>query len=186
MNDNPYEAPSANLLDHSAGSESVSIREAHIKHEASIKSIGILYYIGGATMLLAAPGLLLISNETGMGFDELSGVGVSVLYAILGVISLIVGRGVRTLRRWVKVPVAILSGLGMLSIPIGTLINGYILYLIFSEKGKTVLSDDYKKIIKLTPEIRYKTPKWVWVLAFILIAFITLAVYFAVSGGALH
>ncbi len=188
MNDNPYKAPNANLLDSSAESESVSIREAHIKHEASVKSIGVLYYFGGASMLLAAAGMLLVSSETDSALGDLEAVGVrlGVFCLIFGVASLIVGRGLRTLSKWVRIPVGILSGLGLLSIPVGTIINGYILYLVFSAKGKTVLSDDYKPIIMLTPEIKYKTPKWVWVLVFILIACFALAMYFTFYGASLH
>jgi hypothetical protein len=37
------------------------------------------------------------------------------------------------------------------------LINGYILYLVFSEKGRRVFSPEYQEIIRQTPHVKYQT-----------------------------
>ena len=49
----PYAPPTARVDDvsESANPEAEAIRLAHIKHEASIRSVGILYYIGSAATM---------------------------------------------------------------------------------------------------------------------------------------
>ena len=68
-------------------------------------------------------------------------------------------------------------------IPIGTVIGLYMLYLLFSPKGSKVLSAEYRDIVLLTPDIRYRMPRWFWImiLSFVLIlaAFIAF-VFFSV------
>lgn len=148
--------------------EWVEIREAHIKHEASIRSIGLLYYLGALFMLLGALGMLVGGSVAGTSGAATEGAGfilvIGVIYLVFGVISIWVGRGLRRLKRWVKIPVTILSALGLLSIPIGTLINGYILWLLHSEKGKMVFSEEYAEIVEATPEVKYRTSIIVWIL----------------------
>ena len=68
-----------------------------------------------------------------------------------------------TLASWVKIPVGLLGGLGLLNYPIGTVINSAILYIIFCKKGRTVLSKEYEEIIAATPDVRYKTSVVTWV-----------------------
>jgi len=92
------------------------------------------------------------------------------------------GHGLRTLKPWTRIPVAILSGLGMINIPIGTLFGGYILYLMLSEKGKIVFSEDYRRIIDATPHVKYRTPVLVLILGVLLILMIGIGVFVAVHG----
>ena len=94
----------------------------------------------------------------------------SFIFFVLGIGQFCVGYGLRRLKRWSRVPSGILSGLGLLAIPIGTLINAYILYLIFSKKGKMVFSDEYHDIIKQTPHIKYRTSIVIWVVLGVLLA----------------
>jgi hypothetical protein len=54
--------------------------------------------------------------------------------------------------------------LGLCAVPVGTLINGYILYLVASEKGATVMTEQYRQIVEQTPHIIYKTSAIVWFL----------------------
>lgn len=164
-------------------SEWAAIRQQHIKHEASLRSVGVLYYIGAIFGLLAAFGMLSGVLLGGLGGEEISMlVGILVFYFIFGIASIFIGRGLRQLRPWVKIPVTIFSGLGLLSIPIGTLINGYILYLMYSEKGKVVFSPEYQEIRDATPDIKYQTSKLAWgVLIVLVIALVAIIV--SVSVG---
>ena len=154
-------------------SEWVAIRELHIKHEASIRSIGLLYYLGAFFVLLGAFGMLVGGGlaSTSDGGAEGTGfmLGFGVGYLALGVFLFVMGRALRRLKRWVKIPVTILSVLGLLNIPIGTLISGYILWLLHSEKGKMVFSEEYAEIVEATPEVKYKTSILVWILLGLLI-----------------
>src|SRR4030095_8127226 len=94
-----------------------------------------------------------------------------------------VGTGLRRLRRWARIPTGILSGIGLLGFPIGTIINGYILYLIFSQKGKVVFSDEYRAVIEQTPHIKYRTSIVVWIVLGLLLLLIAAGIIAAVIGG---
>ena len=76
----------------------------------------------------------------------------------------------------IKIPATIFSAIGLLSVPIGTLINGYILYLIYSAKGNMVFSEEYRKVIAATPNIKYKTSIIIWIFLGIVVLGIAAAV----------
>jgi len=146
------------------------IRNEHIKHEASVKSVGLLYFLGGT-------GFALLGLVSCMG-GTFASIMIGLALAGVGAGQIVVGVGLRRLRSWARIPTGILSGLGLLGFPMGTLINGYILYLIFCQKGATVFSDDYKQVIAETPHIKYRTSIIVWIflgLLFFLIVFALIA-----------
>ncbi len=58
---------------------------------------------------------------------------------------LVVARGVRKLAPWARITTIVLAAIGLLGFPVGTLINGYILYLMLSKKGKRIFEDDYRR-----------------------------------------
>jgi len=147
------------------------IRNEHLKHEASVKSVGFLYYIGGIAFLLGGAGGVIISLSSNSNGAEALGraVGSTTVFVILGIGLLYVGYGLRGLKRWARIPCGILSGIGLIGFPVGTLINAYILYLIFSKKGKMVFSDEYKDVMAQTPHIKYRTSIVVWILVGLLV-----------------
>ena len=49
---------------------------------------------------------------------------------------------------------------GSSGFPIGTLINGYVLYLLLSQKGRTIFTDAYRRVVTETPHVKYRTPIW--------------------------
>jgi hypothetical protein len=53
---------------------------------------------------------------------------------------------------------------------LGTLINGYILYLLLSAKWEMVFSAEYRDIIDATPHIKYRTSILIWMLLGIIVA----------------
>jgi hypothetical protein len=164
-----------------ANSAAEAMRNEYLKHEASVKSIGVLYYLGGAGLMLAGIVTLFAS---GTDFSGIGGIIISALLFLVGAGQLWVGTGLRRLRSWARVPTGILSGLGLIGFPFGTIINAYILYLIFSKKGKTVFSDEYQAVIEQTPNIKYRTSIVVWVLlglVLVLIAFGVVAAFLSRS-----
>jgi len=64
---NPYAAPAAPVEDVSANAEAEAIRKAHISHEASIKAVGLLYYLGGIGVTLAALAGLVGAKDASVG-----------------------------------------------------------------------------------------------------------------------
>jgi hypothetical protein len=126
------------------------IRKDHIKHEASVKSVGFLYFLAAAFLILAGVGGLISGEGPNMV--------VGLVFAGLGIL-----------------PTAVLSGIGLIGFPLGTIINGYILYLVLCQKGRTVFSDEYKRVIEQTPHIKYKTSIIVWIFLGLLLLLIGLA-----------
>jgi len=151
------------------------IRKDHIKHEASVKSVGTLYFLA-ATFLLIAGVAGVITND---GVEMVLGL----VLACLGGLQIWVGVGLRRLKPWARIATAIVSGFGLLGFPLGTLINGYILYLVLSQKGRTVFSEDYQRVIEQTPHIKYKTSIIVWIFLGLLCLLIGLALLGFLFGG---
>jgi hypothetical protein len=160
---NPYAAPAALVEDVAANPEADAIRRAHIGHEASIKAVGILYYVGG--VLVAAGGIATLRAELAMALG----------LVVVGILQLFAGWGVRGLRRWGRILGCILSALGLLGFPIGTLINAYILYLFLSKKGRTIFAPEYQDVIAATPDVKYRTSIVVWIVLGLLVILVAAA-----------
>lgn len=190
---NPYAAPSASPYAGYAPpgmsqSEAERIRRELINHEASIKSVGSLYLLSAIFCgfgLLVVVGLVIASLSGANEGAETLGVtlGLSLLYVLLGAASYWIGKGLRQLDVKVRTPTVVLSAIGLLGFPFGTLINAYIIYLLVGEKGKRVFSPDYQEIIRATPHIQYKSP-WLMgcLIGIVLIAVIT-AIFFYFSSN---
>ena len=89
MEINPYAAPQSQVLQ--ATSEDELTRRSHINTEATIKSVGILYYLGALALTLVG-GSALASGNPGRGVDDLA----------IGVIILILGIGLVYALPWLK------------------------------------------------------------------------------------
>ena len=159
---NPYAAPAAPVDDVAANAEAEAIRRAHISHEASIKAVGFLYYLGGVGVTLVAAASLLGAKD--------ASVMLTLLLIALGVTQFFAGWALRALRPWGRIVGCVLSGLGLLAFPIGTVINAYILYLFLSKKGSTIFAPEYQDVIAATPEVKYRTSILVWIFLALLVA----------------
>lgn len=148
----------------SAHAESDSIRREHIGHEASIKSVGILYFVGGGMLVLAG-----VTSTVAAMRESLVSMVPALFLLLLGAVQIWTGAGLRSLLPWSRIVSGVISGIGLLGFPLGTLVNGYILYLLFCRKGATVFSPAYRQVILATPHIKYRTSMVVWVLLGIVI-----------------
>jgi hypothetical protein len=167
---NPYAVPTARVEDVAQDSEAEAIRSAHISHEASIRSVGILYYLFGGLLVLVVAVQVLTTPLYGGWLPTAA-------LLVLGVGEIAVGWGVRALWRWARFAGCVVSVLGLFWFPIGTLLNGYILYLLASKKGGTVFSPEYKSVIAATPHIKNKTSVVVWVFLALLIGLSVLSMF---------
>lgn len=161
-------------------SQAEAIRNEHLKHEASIQSVGILYYLGGTVLALMGLVGALGGLTSGQG-EGAGGFVVGFFFLLLGVGQFIVGRGLRKLRPWARTPTTILSCFGLLGFPLGTLINAYILYLVLSAKGRMVLSEEYNQVVAQTPHIKYRTSIVVWIFLGFVVLGLALLVFFATA-----
>lgn len=153
----------------SGNPDAPEIRRLHIGHEASVKAIGMLYYIGAAGLLVVGIIALIGAAQGEMAVN----IGIGLAMLAFCALYVWIGRGLRTLNPKVKIPAGVLAGIGLIGFPVGTLINGYILYLLFSQKGTMVFSDDYKQIIADTPDVKYRTSVIVWIfLALLVVLFV--------------
>ena len=157
-------------------SDAEQVRQSHISHEASIKSMGLLYYLGAVIGLFYT--ILLLFNlgimvfTYGLTADLLATILLASITIFCGGVTFLnywVARGLRRLDQRVRTPAIVLSAIGLLGIPIGTLISIYFLWLLLSKKGQYIFSDEYAGIIALTPHIKYKTSIIVWVFVGILL-----------------
>lgn len=163
--------------------EVVQIRQQHLKHEASLRSVGILYFLGSISFfVMAAAGITgMVSGGTSVD-NFAGGIGEVAAGLIFGIGFLYLGQMFRSLSRHILIPGTILACLGLLAIPLGTIINLYILYLMHSKKGKMVLSPEYKEIIQQTPQIKYKTSPLVVGLLLILLAGLAFVFIMVIMG----
>ena len=176
---NPYAPPRTYVNDVvSAGSHADSIRQEHIKHEASIRSVGTLYYLSGALLLVVMVALMAGARGAIEGPFGVFGAVLLGVYGGMGALSIAVGHGLRSLRPWARTACIVVSIIGLLGIPLGTLINAYILYLMLSAKGKRIFEPDYLAIVEATPLIKYRTSVVVWVFVGLLLVLI-LGIIFA-------
>lgn len=171
MND-VWTPPQSKLQDPTLASEDVvEMRRRHLKHEAAVKSIGTLYYLG-AFFLTIAGAVMFLEDKSSLGMR----IVICGFLVGLGALQFWVGRGLRGLKPWARIPTGVLSGIGLLGFPMGTLINGYILYLVFSAKGATVFSEEYQEVIAQTPDMKYGTS----IIAWAFLGLIVLVIAFAV------
>jgi hypothetical protein len=169
-----WSPPKAELRDvgPSENPEAVDIRQRHINHEASVRSAGTLYYLSGILLILAgAVGMF----NNGIIPGPTRNIIFSAFFFGLGALQFWIGSGLRGLKSRGRIGGGIISTIGLLGFPMGTLINAYILYLLFSSKGATVFSKEYQQVIAQTPDIKYRTSIIVWIFLALLVALVGFA-----------
>jgi hypothetical protein len=204
MSENPYEptgsAYGSGSLDSNVElSQAEIVRKSHLSHEANLQSFGCLYTLGGilgiiGSIFYVAMGVFILAGglpaqpaNQNVPVPNTNPAAAGLVVALLGlvflaisVLQLLGGRAMQTLNPKGKVLAIIISAIGLLGFPCGTLLSTYLLYLLLSTKGEMVFSDRYKEIIQATPHIKYKTSIIVWIFLFLLIAVILMGIIAAV------
>ena len=175
VSENPYQTPLAPDPGFTPAGDipgsPEDIRRKHLGHEASVKSIGLLYYLSGGCLMLIPIGILAECLTKRASTHDLLPAAV-----LLGMAApqIAVAAGLRRFKSWSRVGGIILGAIGLLAFPVGTLIGGYIIYLLVCAKGSVIFSPEYKEIIAATPHLKRKTSVIIWVL---------LAIALLVLGG---
>ncbi len=153
---NPYTPPSAPVDDVNGkrDPQAEKIRMEYIKHETSLKAVGILFYAYGA---LVMGGYGVLAKTTDLSWIRSAHSASAVLAILFVLISItyisFVGRGLRTLEPWTYRPTVAIAVIGLLGFPFLTLISAYVLWLVLSKKTRFVLSQEYAEIIAATPNV---------------------------------
>ena len=163
-----------------------SIRRSYLSHESAIKGFGLLYGIASVFYILFASAAVVLSV---FAFRAEGGVaaGVFVLiyaavYFTFGGLTALVCSGLYKLSDVGKIGGIIFAVLGLCAIPFGTILGGYLLFLLLSEKGNFVFSNNYRSIVKQTPHIRCTIPVFIWIILGLgVLLFLVVAVFFV--GG---
>lgn len=151
-------------------SEIERIREEHLTHETNLKGIGALMILGSVLMGIGVLGTAASRTLTGVEI---------IIPGLLLLVVFWLGIQYRRLSPSVRIPGTLFACIGLLGFPVGTLLNGFVLYLIHSEKGKMVLSKDYQAIVAATPHIKYKTSKVAWAVLIIIVVVIVVGIVLA-------
>lgn len=172
--DNPFQPPQADeqRRDREEWQDLVALRRYHLGHELSIRWLASVYAI-------AAAGLLWLAFEAYLRQGEWS-LDRPILYASAGIASAWAYHGMRRLAPWGKWPVLMAAALGLFISPLFIPLNGYGLYLAFSEKGQRVFSAGYWTVIRRTPTVETngfagRLIVWILVAMCVCIAFVLLA-----------
>ncbi|MBN2578928.1 MAG: hypothetical protein JXB10_08050 [Pirellulales bacterium] len=198
MNDsqNPYAAPKTDVFSQPTApieeADAEVIRRNHIAVEASIKSIGTLYFIGSGSIIVGGIiGLFAAFAENGpativrridtRGFWVLF--GFVCFYALLAALGIWVGIGLRRLKRSAWIAAGVFSSLGLFAFPVGTLINAYILSLLLRKKGQYVFTPEYKAIIQQTPHVKYRFSVLIWIFLILFIILPLMSVLWLLAVG---
>lgn len=168
MEMNPYAPPQAQVLLAPSSVPDELIREEYIVTEAAIKSVGVLYYLGAFASIFVGGVLLL--------FSRMNGETVQMLFGVFllggGMIHGVIAYGLRGLQGWARIPTIILSCIGLIGFPVGTLISIYVLVKVTGKQGRFVLTPEYRQIIAATPHVKDKTS----ILARMLVALLLITV----------
>lgn len=186
--------------DTSAPGYAEEIRKKHINHEASVKSIGTLYFLGGIISLIVAVVYLSLAVTTISGsgrprnFQPGGQPPVGLLIAVLLVTGIVFGLvsvaqiwiawGLRGLKPYARIGGIVLSAIGLLGFPVVTIISAYVLYLLISEKGVYIFTPHYQEVIKMTPHIKYKSSIIVKIFLYLLLFFVALTILMVVISFA--
>ena len=199
--ENPYASPTVDVSSvPSTGavpSDAERIRREHISHEASVKSIGLLQYVGGALMSLSGiAGLLLFAaNPRADAVGAIFGP----IYIVLGILSFVLGYNLRKLRGWARWTTVVVTSIGILfmlsglavaildlvranvslvglTVPVAAflliaLIPFCVVGLLVARKSRVIFSESYRQVIEQTPHIKYGMS---FVLGVVLFVFVSL------------
>ncbi len=186
---NPYASSSPHSLGaHTGGGQSDAIRRENLSHEASVRSIGLLYLIGAVLMMFVGlvgviMGIVTLTRGGDAATAGVIAIVVSIVYSAMGGLNWFIGSGLRNLQNWARITAGIFAIPGLLGIPVGTLISAYFLYILLSKKGEFVCSEHYRRVVASTPHIKYKTSIVIWIFVGCLVLLITAGVVAAILAG---
>ena len=165
---NPYLPPRAEIL--ATDADASRVRHEHLRTEGHLKALGWLLL----TLALTQPVTkMLRARFLGRMFDvEVDLTRPPLEYLIQSAVLLVLGAGLIKLRRWAgllaTISAAILIIMNLLELPNGFLgafvaiiVNAFILRLLLTAKVRTVFSENYRTVLRLTPLVPSPVARWI-------------------------
>jgi hypothetical protein len=159
-----------NATDVEMGSEAEnaeSIRRQFLHHERAVGSIGSLFFISSLMSLLASISVVAIPFAIkAMERPQINVPPLRLFLAIsLCLIGLVVLQSLVTiaLRRRLshaREAAMLIALIGLLAVPFGTIFGVYILIVLGAKATPYVMSDDYRKVIRATPQYDAAPLSW--------------------------
>lgn len=188
-NSNPYAAPQtvdwAQDTHFDDADVAESLRHRHLFHEAAIRSYSWIFFAVGFLFTLAIISFFEVFITKSQPWWLLEAM-VMLLAFVFGLVQIFVGFGLRSLTNFGRIGGSLLSIMGFLLFPIGTIPSSYLLYLFWSEQGKVVFSDQYRAAMRATPHIRYETSRLIKFFATLLGSTILFCVFIIVIAEVLN
>lgn len=162
---NPYLPPKAGL--HPAGSHAEETRQLHLEHEAGVRGLGLFILLVGLAMVWGA-GLDLFSQlKRGVFSASFPG---SAAWFLIGLSYLIIGPGLRGLRRWAHRAAVVVEAVACVVTllgpdpTIGFIFHAAVGLSLLGPRTRRVVSPDYRRIMAATPKVKKKTSSVAWAL----------------------
>jgi hypothetical protein len=214
---NPYAAPTSLIgefepIDAGDLARSEEVRQTYLRHEASVRSLGMIHYGASFLFFVAAFSVLsVLAVRTPPRDEEILalaiGLGVSF---VLGALNLALGGGLRGLRPWARATETILAAFALGDLVISAVALGvafeneaagriagvagclllalipvYVIYLLRTRRGRMVFSREYSDVIDRTPHIRPPTGRGLLIALAVIVLLLTFVMVVGiVIGGA--
>ena len=157
---NPYAAPGSSGSRGGSKKSAKALRRRYLKHEGEVRSLGLLYMFFGLIGVLSAVAIVIMAIVGSQSIEALPMEGTLLVSLFAGLVlffsalQFALGWFLNELQSWAKIVLTILLVIGLLGFPIGTAINAYFLWVLHSEKGRAIFTDDYREAVRLTPNIK--------------------------------
>lgn len=139
-----------------------ALRAAHLHHETILVTMGRLYYAAGACLLLAGITIAVLRQNG-------EGLRIASVFAMLAAGHAFAGHLLRRLDARARFSASVMAVVALFAVPIGTVLGGYVLYLVHSAKGRKILSPEYRAVVARTPEYKCRVSNAGFALAAVLV-----------------
>lgn len=158
------------VSDEAVNGELHSIRRQYLTHERAVNSVGTLFFFSAllsllaSIMVVAAPFLyMLYANAPITGSAVLVCLVLSLCLIGLVILQALVAIAMRRKLKNARYAAMLLAAVGLLAIPFGTIFGIVVLMIMGAKETSYVLSEEYKKVIKATPQYDAAPVPWVWI-----------------------
>lgn len=155
---NPYAAPQAVSVPSDVPPAELD-RRTHRTHEARVKGLGWALVLQGGVRVLGGvvPALAALDHQDGLD-ATVAPVFLTTALALtgVGVLTIAAGVGVHLLRRWGWGLAVLACLVGLLYVPMGTVLSLWAAVLLLSPKGRRIFRADYAQIQAATRHVAWQ------------------------------